>query len=315
MARQWLAQVAQGVDPAEASDRDVVTVADLSERYMTQHARVKKKARSIRSDEQSWRLRILPRLGTYVVADVTRADIVQLHYALRDTPFAANRALQLLSKMFNLAEQWELIPYGTNPVRHIEKYKEEGRERYLSPGEVQRLHEVLDEAERTPREPLSQVHAIRLLIYTGARLSEILTLKWDFLDLENGLAHLPDSKTGARPLYLPEPAVALIPGIQPKRGNPYVLVGKSARGTIGDLYKPWYRLRKQAGLHDVRLHDLRHSFASFGVGMGMSLPMIGKLLGHQTMNTTQRYAHLAHDPMREAAEQIGAMVRNDPKER
>jgi integrase len=224
---------------------------------------------------------------------------------MRKKPGAANRVLALLSKMFNLAERWGLRPDGSNPCRHVERYRENQRERFLSPEELGRLGDVLRDVERDAIEPPSVVAAIRLLILTGARRSEILRLRWEHVDLERGVLRLPESKTGERVLYLNPPAVEVLSRLE-QRG-PWVLPTASGTGPVS-LSNPWTRIRDRAGLANVRVHDLRHSFASVGAGAGLGLPIIGKLLGHTQAATTQRYAHLADDPMRQASEVIGQRI-------
>ncbi len=222
------------------------------------------------------------------VATVTRADVTRLHYAMRQTPGAANRALALLSKMFNLAEKWSLRPDGSNPCRHVEKNAERKIERFLSPEEFACLGDVLVEAERTQTVLPSALAAIRLLAFTGCRLSEVLTLRWDWVDWERGCLRLPDSKTGQKTLYLGAPALDVLSRIERQPDNPFVITGRNPNTHLVNLRKPWHRIRKKAGLDGVRIHDLRHSFASFGAGAGLSLPMIGKLLGHTQAQTTAR---------------------------
>jgi integrase len=169
------------------------------------------------------------------------------------------------------------------------------------------LGDALAVADADPAN-LYQVAAVRLLIFTGARMSEILTLRWEWIDLDNGLVRLPDSKTGAKTIHLSAPARAVLSALPRVKGNPYVIVGAKSGAHLVNLEKPWRRIRADAELPDVRLHDLRHSFASFGAGAGMGLPMIGKLLGHSHPQTTARYAHLDHDPVKAANEAIGRRI-------
>ena len=150
--------------------------------------------------------------------------------------------------------------------------------------------------------------AIRLLMLTGCRLSEIMTLRWEDVSLQAGELRLRDSKTGAKRVHLGGPAVAVLRGMERKEGNPWVIAGRRPGTRIASLHFPWARIRKRAGLDDVRLHDLRHSFASGGLLVGEGLPMIGKLLGHSHVQTTARYAHLADDPVKAAADRIASRI-------
>jgi integrase len=228
IAQQWLAQVSQGGDPLveQKTFQKSPTVAQLAARYMAEHATVKKKPGSIRPDDYNLRCHVLPALGQKKVVAVTRADIATLHHAMRETPGAANRVLALLSKMFTLVEQWGLRPEGSNPVRHIERYRERRFERFLSVEEFVRLGDALAEAERTQTEYASVIAAIRLLIFTGARLSEILELRWEQVDFAHACVRLPDSKSGAKLIYLSPPALEVLYGIEPHESNPYVIVGR-----------------------------------------------------------------------------------------
>lgn len=309
-AIHYFNQVRQGSDPVaeHKAIQQAPTIAELATRYLDEHAEVKKKPESIRHDAFNLRLHVLPAMGKHRVATVTRADIAELHHAMHGTPGAANRVLALLSKMFNLAEQWGWREEGTNPVRHIQRYREKRCERFLSTEELARLGEVLAEAERTRTASPSVIAAIRLLIFTGARLSEILALRWEHVDVEQACLWLPDSKTGAKVIYLSPPARDVLAGLERHDGNPYVIAGRKPGSHLVNLRKPWGRLRAKAGLPDLLLHDLRHSFASVGATLGLSLPMIGKLLGHSHAATTQRYAHLAADPVKQAMDQVGATI-------
>ena len=220
---------------------------------------------------------------------------------------------------------------GHNPVKGVKKYREEGRERFLTIEELGRLGDALREGERVglpysvdetkptakhaPRVEHRRVKldrfataAIRLLILTGARLREILNAKWEQIDIERGLIFLADSKTGRKPLYLSAAAQEVLADIPRIEGNPHVIAGAKDGAPRSDLKKPWAAVSRAAGLEGVRIHDLRHSFASFGAGASLGLPIIGKLLGHSQPATTARYAHLDADPMRRAANTIGATI-------
>ncbi len=310
-ARRVLLAASDGQAPAEerAEKRPTLTIADLGERYVDEHARPKKKPSSVKADLCNLKNHILPALGRRAIADVSRADIARLHHSMRATPGGANRTLALLSKMFNLAERWGLRPDGTNPCRHVERYRERKRQRFLSDEELARLGSALERAERDGFGRCSAVAAIRLLIFTGCRSSEILGLRWEHVDQQRNLLRLPDSKTGARIVPLNAPALAVLSQLE-RNGFPWVLPGRRDRSHLVNLSKPWDSIRKLARLHGLRLHDLRHSFASVGASSGLGLPMIGKLLGHTQAATTQRYAHLADGPLRKASEAIAAHLEN-----
>ncbi|MBU0513856.1 MAG: tyrosine-type recombinase/integrase [Proteobacteria bacterium] len=316
-ARQVLAGAARGQDPAEVreADRHSITVTELSDRYMNEYAITRKKPLSVEADERLFRLVILPALGKRKVAEITRQDAAKLHHDFRAEPYKANRALALLSKMFNLAEKWGLRPDGSNPCRHVDKYPEKARERFLSPDELGRLGKVLDEIERNKSEYPSVVTAIRLLVLAGCRKSEIQTLKWEHVDFDLGVIRLPDSKTGAKIIPLGKPALEYLEKVVPEDSNPYVCPGRKTGAHLVGLQKAWERIRARAGLDDVRLHDLRHSFASVGAADGMGLPIIGALLGHRKSSTTERYAHLSTDPLREAATKISTTIDEAMKSR
>ena len=320
-----LADVDLGIDPTaeRRGARNSPTVADLTERYMTEHAKPYKKPSSVAEDRRNIALHIIPALGTKRVSEVKREDITRLHNALKDKPTAANRVLALLSKMFNLAEDWGLRPDGNNPCRHVTKYREDRRERYLSELELAQLGRVLKsgrtetvraksdkkkEEKSTVKESPHVIAAIRLLLFTGARLREILKLRWDYVDFEHECIRLPDSKTGAKEIQLNSPALDVLRSL-PRKGSPWVIRGAKNGQHLVNLEKPWRRVRATAKLDNVRLHDLRHSFASVAAGQGTTLPIIGRLLGHTQAQTTHRYAHLANDPIRRASASIGAELK------
>lgn len=308
-ARRLRGQVADGQDPAHqrAQARAMPTLAEFAERYLAEHAAVKKKPSSVAADERNLRNHILPVFGRQKLDRIGRPDVARFHADMAAKPGAANRCLALLSKMMNLAEKWGLRPDGTNPTRHLDKYPERKLERFLSNAELARLGEVLREAERVGMTQ-NAIAAIRLLILTGCRRNEILTLRWEDIDFERQCLRLSDSKSGAKSVPLGAPALELLAGLPRAKRNPYVLPGKKRGQHFVGLEKTWQLLRAKAGLPDVRLHDLRHSYASAGAGLGESLVVIGKLLGHADTATTARYAHLSPDPTKAAADRISGHI-------
>jgi integrase len=306
-ALRLLGEKAQGKDPAAERDnrKKVITVKELGERFLADHVAHRCKPKTACDYRHIVEKLIAPAVGHHNIADLSRADVSRLHHEHRDTPYLANRCLAVLSKMMNLAEEWGLRADGTNPCRHVKKYRESKRERFLDHEELRRLGKVLADAEANEDESPFFIAAIRLLIFTGARLSEITTLRWNYVDLANGVIRLPDSKTGAKNLYLNAAAIDVLEALPRMADNPFVIAGRKVGSHLVEMEKPWQRIRKKAGLENVRIHDLRHSFASMAVGSGMSLPMIGKLLGHTQAQTTARYAHLAADPVRAASNAVG----------
>ena len=300
LAKIQLGRVARGDDPAaeKASARGGISFSAFAERYFSDHAATKKKPSSVRMDRINLRKHILPILGRKRLDTLGRADVIRLHQSMRATPGAANRCLALLSKMMNLAERWGERPDASNPCRHVEKYRENKRNRFLLAAELARLGAACQRCEKDGTIGPSFLALVRLLIFTGARLSEIQKARW---------LRLPDSKSGAKTIMLPAPALDMLTRLVRVDGNPYIITGKGNRYLV-DVWKPWAILREVAELKDARLHDLRHSFASIGAAGGMSLNIIGGLLGHRQTQTTLRYAHLATDPLRAAANQIANTI-------
>ena len=289
------------------------TVADLAARYLEEHVEVKLKPNTQRQVRGVLRRHILPALGKMPLIAIERAQVVDLQQKLCDRPVTANRAVKVLSHMYRLGEGWGMVPEGCDPCRSIEKYPERRRERFLTDAEFARLGRVLDEAvDGASASPIA-VAAIRLLMLTGCRKSEILTLRWTDVDLEAGELHLGDAKAGPRAVQLPPTAVRLLEALSRREGCRWVFPGEDREGRFsgGGLDHVWQTVRTNAELEDVRLHDLRHSFASRALALGETLPVIGKLLGHNDIETTARYAHLARDSIHEAAERIAGSVAAD----
>ncbi len=328
-ARDILAAVLRGEDPAGAKTeaRRAATIAELSLRYENE-AGTGRKDGTKALYSMYWRLHIRPALGSIRAKELQRADIARLHRQIgADYPTTANRVVTLLAHFYEWLQKHDEVERGFNPAKGIERYRENRRERYLTTEELNRLGEAIREAEtigvewlpsdpenprakHAPKRPESRrttisphaAAALRLLLFTGARLREILHLEWTHVDLERGLLFLPDLKTGKKTIVLGAPAIELLRTL-PRIGA-YVIAGNDPDTPRSDLKRPWDLVSRRAGLDGVRLHDLRHSFASVGAGAGLGLPIIGRLLGHADVATTARYAHLDADPLRRASDAI-----------
>ncbi|CDN95788.1 MULTISPECIES: tyrosine-type recombinase/integrase [Agrobacterium] len=305
-AMKHLSQVRLGADPAGERDRRKASpsIKEFGQRFLDEHVASHCKPSTQAEYKRSVELFINPKLGSHRIIDITRADVVELHQSLKDTPYQANRTLGVLSVMFTVAHTWGVRTDGVNPCWKVKRYKEVKRERYLTPDELARLGKVLRESN-SEREAAS---CIQLLLLTGCRLSEIQKLKWEHVDLGAGLLRLPDSKSGAKLVAVGQAAVDVFKTIPKLKNNPYVITGTIEGQHLTDMQKPWRRLRKRAGLDDLRIHDLRHSFASDALQLGEDLTMIGRLLGHTQVQTTARYAHLKTDPIRAAANKVSDAI-------
>lgn len=288
----------------------VVTFAAVAELFLTKHG-PKLRPRTLVEYRHMVDHYLVPALGDKAITTVTRADVSSAHASWAKHPRRANFGLTVLSKFMSWCENEGHRPEGTNPVRKVERYEEGTRERYLTTSELQKLGAALDRAEREHLVSPFAIAAIRLLILTGARLSEILTLEWSFVDLERTMLFLPRVKEGGtKGIPLNSAAVEVIKGIPKLAANPFVIVGKNTGDHMKNLHKPWTVVRDLAKLHNVRIHDIRHTHASIAVASGGSLPVIGKILGHSNPSTTQRYAHLAgdSDPVRKLTETTGQII-------
>lgn len=310
LAQAALRQIARGDDPLAERDlkREEKSTGELLDQFLRDHVDAKLKSRSSVEYRRLVETLVPSKLLRLPVTEVGRSHIAQVHNGLATTPYQANRLLAVLRKFFNWCEHNGFRSDHTNPALHVELYKERKRERFLSPAEISHLGEVLAEFEQEDGQNPFVIAAIRLLILTGARLSEILTLRWEWIDFDNSRIRLPDSKTSAKTIYLNSVALQVLDDLPRYEENPHVICGLKKGTCLVNLQKPWRAIRTKAGLENVRIHDLRHSFASIAVANGMSLPMIGKLLGHSQPQTTARYAHLADDPMKLAVDQIGRQI-------
>ncbi|MDE0280756.1 MAG: tyrosine-type recombinase/integrase [Gammaproteobacteria bacterium] len=287
-------------------------VGRLARRWLEQHVEHHCKPKTRRMYRLIVEKHLLPVLGKTPALAVNHRVVADLHHSLRKTPTLANHAVRVLSRIWRAAEARGELPEGKNPCRKVPSFRENRRERYLSESEFIRLGEVLSELEAgRSRVSTHAIAAIRLLMLTGCRKNEILALEWKHVDLEAGELGLPDSKTGSRTVVLSPEAVAVLSGIPKVAGNPHVIPGKVRGKRLFNLDAPWNLIRGKAGLEDVRVHDLRHSFASKALALGESLPSIGKLLGHSRVETTARYAHLSGEAVREAAVRISDSIATD----
>ena len=286
-------------------------VADMAARYMDEYVAVHCKPATLRIRSAAIYRHIVPSLGKLRIGAVRRRHVVRLRQHLAATPVLANNAVITLSQIFTKAQDWGILAEGTNPCRHVELYRQRKRERFLTEAEFKRLGRVLDEAVDSGGATPAAIAAIRLLILTGCRRGEILALRWDEVDLDARELRLQDTKTGPRSVPLSPAAVKLLAGLPRYEGSPWVIPGRKPGTHLVRLGNAWRLLRKRAGLNDVRLHDLRHSFASSALALGESLPMIARLLGHRQIASTVRYAHLARASVHEAAARVAESLAED----
>jgi integrase len=309
-----LRRVDSGEDPAARRKlaRLAPTVSELCQRYLDQHAKPKKKATSVANDEHIIDRYIKPAFGTRKVVDISRPDVDRLHSSMQDKKVMANRTLFLLATMMNLAEEWDLRPENSNPCRRVKRFAEARRERFLSQEELARLGDALRRVEAGEKNGAKRngvVDAVRLLVLTGCRRGEILGLRWEWIDWERRAVRLPDSKTGRKTVQLNPPALEILDARREAAGDtPWVFPSATTPGPLREIKRAWSKIRDDAKLEDVRIHDLRHSFAAVGAGSGLSLPLIGALLGHSQPRTTARYAHLSSDAVQQASDAVGGRI-------
>ena len=324
-AGRLLGMVKDGKSPAALRNAEKAekTVAALCDLYLAEGCETKK-ASTLATDKGRIERHIKPLLGRKRVKDITQNDIRRFmkdvaagktsadektgkhgRAIVKGGKGTATRTVGLLGGIFSFAVGEGMRP--DNPVRGVKRHADKKGERYLSPYEMATLGEALTAAEGEG-ENATAIAAIRLLILTGCRKSEILTLQWEHVDFERAFLRLPDSKTGEKVIPLGAPALELLASLTRIEDNPYVLPGEKEGQHLVGLPRAWGRIRSRANLQGVRLHDLRHSFASVGAGAGMGLPIVGKLLGHRDPKTTARYAHIGDAPAKAAADRISGTI-------
>ncbi|WP_341197219.1 tyrosine-type recombinase/integrase [Hyphomonas chukchiensis] len=324
-AGQILGLVAHGEDPAQArqAEKSVLTVAQLCDRYL-EHGAATKKASTLATDRGRIERHIKPLLGRMRVPDVKRAEVSRFlqdvaagktavdvktgargRAIVRGGKGTATRTVGLLGGIFSFAVESGWI--SENPVRGVKRFRDRRNERFLVTSELQRLGAALIGAEAAGENPYA-IAIIRLLVLTGARKGEIESLRWPEVDWQFSYLRLADSKTGQKLIMLNGAGIEVLQTVPRQNASDFVFPASRSDGYYEGTPKVWRRIREQAELQNVRLHDLRHSFASMAVSSGASLPVIGALLGHKDAATTSRYAHLQSDPVRVAAEATSASL-------
>ena len=303
-AKNFLFVASQGIDPIK-KDQESLTIKELCEQYIDRHAVLHKKKSSLVRDENLIKGVVIPVFGKIRVADLNRSHLIKYHHSKKDTPIMANRFLALISTMMNLAEKWEYRPQNTNPCKYVDRYKEKKRQVYLSMDQLERVGQAMRQLKNT--ESFYALSALKMLLVTGCRTSEILNLKREYVDIANNCIHLPDSKTGARTIHLSPVAFDILNALPSEEG--FVFHSPRENKRLTTLRCLWKKICGITDLKDYRLHDLRHTYASFAVSGGFSLPIIAKMLGHADIKTTERYAHLHQDPVNKAIDDVSLKIK------
>jgi integrase len=304
-AKKLASAIASGVDPKKEKEEKLIEekqsilFADFFEIFKAKHILVSYKDKG-RNNMGCANLHILPYFAQKSLDEIASKDIRSFLDSLAHIPITANRCFALVSVAFKKAEDWEYLPPRSNPCVGVNKYKENKKQRFLSDAELKRLEDSLIQQQKEEPRSYCTVSAIFMILYTGCRVSEILNLKWENVHLKDHYIHLPDTKTGegARPLN--QKTIGLLSSMAPKEGNPYVFYGKVPGKPVVEIKRAWATILKRAEIKDFRVHDLRHSFASFALKKGVPLVHVSKLLGHRNIATTMRYAHLELEQLKES---------------
>ena len=312
-----IARVKAGEDPVPlplpAKHAGGPTVADLGRRYLEEHVARRCKPKTQRTARSVVNRHIVPALGKLPIAAVERRHVMALHESLCEIPAMANMVVETLTYMYKLAKGWDMVPEDhVDPCQSIPMNPKKKRERFLTDAEFTRLGQVLDEVSGSGSQvSAGAITTIRLLMLTGCRKTEIMTLRWQHVDLDRAEIRIVNGKTGDRTVHLSPSAVNVLKALPRESGNPWVVPGAKPGTHMADIDGAWQSIRAKAGLDDVRIHDIRHSFASRALALGEGLPIIGRLLGHRRIETTARYAHLARDSVKESAERIAVSIAAD----
>jgi integrase len=311
-AKTLSASVASGIDPREEKkeklieQKQLTLFSDFFKVFKEKHID-RYKGKGPYNNMGYARRNILPYFGKKKLEEISARDIRQFLDSLSHISTTANRCFSLLRVAFGKAEEWGYLPPGSNPCPGVRKYKENKKQRFLSSLELAKLEEALAQQEKERPSSACIVNAIRLLLYTGCREGEVLNLKWESIHIKDCYVYLDDTKVGedARPLN--PKAINVLNSLPPKEGNPYIFYGKVPGQQLKNIYVTWRNILKKAGIKDLRIHDLRHSFASFALKQGVDLYTVSKLLGHKNIATTTRYAHLELEHLKEATNKVAGI--------
>ena len=311
-AKSLSAAVASGIDPRQEKkekfieEKQSMLFGEFFEVFKAKYITVEYKDKGSNNLSLA-KNHILPYFGQKKLEEISAKDIRQFIDSLAHIPTTANRCVASLSMAFRKAEDWEYLPPKANPCTGARKYKENKKQRFLSHLELKKLEESLIQQKTEQKSSYCTVNAIFLILYTGCRMGEILNLKWENVNLSNYYIHLPDTKTGESARPLNQKAIDLLSSMTPKEGNPYVFYGMIPGKPLATIKTAWVKILKRAGIKEFRIHDLRHSFASFYLSRGVDLYTVSKLLGHKNIATTTRYAHLDLKQLKKATDK-GAEV-------
>jgi len=315
IAQDWLAEVRRGNDPSaeRAAARAAPTVKELCQRFLDDYSIPRNKPSTVKGNRVNINAHIIPNLGHLKVPDVTRVDVAKMIGEMEHTPTAANLTLACVRKMFSMAEVWGYRQDGSNPTRHIPKYPQRGRTRFITNAELKRLFAYLDCADAEGLEHPFLTLAIRLQFAFAARRSEILHLEWEWVDFENRRVVWPDSKTGGMSKPLSAEAQELLENAPRLEDSPYVVP------SIFDPQKPmpqhtysagWRRIIERAGIPHCGTHAIRHRAATDIANSGVPVKVGMALTAHKTVAMFMRYVHAEDDPIRAAAEAVSARRRS-----
>jgi len=310
IARGWTGDLARGIDPKdqnkkrESEEKQSILMKEFLTIYAEKHKKAHNKHSTIHRDSYRLKNTILPFFGHMIVSEVASEDILRFQDHLKYSTIQFNRCCSLLSAAFKIAELWGHRPKNSNPCQGIKRYPEKRKQRFLTQEELEKLDFILKEEETLGSLSRYSLAAIRMLIYTGCRLEEVLSLKWRDVFLKEGYFHLKDSKGGETAIPLSESAKTIFKNVEKDKENPYVFIGGKPGTCLTTLKRAWSKVRERANLKEVRIHDLRHTFASLAIKQGIDLYTVSKLLGHKNIATTTRYAHLEMKQLIKATNKI-----------
>lgn len=324
IVKGYSAEVARGIDPKEAKNAKSQKVAaqlkEQTEKSITfeeffkifteRHRHIEYKASSLKKENNNVKNWIMPFFGKKPLSEITIQHVLAFKDSMKCSPGAYNKCFNTIRAAFNKAEIWEFIPKNTNPCNKITKYPEKKMERFLTKDELQKLEALLSSKNIQQTYSHYSINALKLLIYTGCRKGEVLSLKWQNVHLEDNYFLLKDAKEGERIVPLNDISKNILFKTIRHKDNPYVFPSMKTNSHLEDIRRLWNTVRNAIDCKDVRIHDLRHSFASFAIKKGIDIFRVSKLLGHKDVKTTMRYAHISKEDMISASNVVGEMFGN-----